>query len=218
MLANCRYHTGMVFPCLAVEVFQCFNSSAFQSAQVIDNGASGFEQTLMGTLNKKLPMVWDMLSLQMLSSSHQTVLADSCFQKNREMELIWTDNAGIQLLNHQYRGKNKPTDVLTFNLLEDYPANAGIWQQLPVLPLGTVVISIEYAQQALAALTTDQQSFTLLQYLTERWIHGILHLHGFHHDTMASFEHVVGIQQHVLRSVFQNPALVSPLGMAEEDA
>ena len=115
-----------------------------------------------------------------------------------EVELVWTDNATMQTLNQQYRQKNSPTDVLTFTLLAD-AEDPELWMRLPVLQMGSVFISYEYAVAALA----ETPDVPLKQYLLERFIHGMLHLLGMHHDTMEKYEKVVSIQKRVLELTFQ---------------
>jgi rRNA maturation RNase YbeY len=109
-----------------------------------------------------------------------------------EVELTWTTNASMQDLNRQYRQKEGPTDVLTFTLLADAP-NPELWTSLPVLQLGSIFISIEYAENAIS----QSPELSLEAYLLERFIHGMLHLLGMHHDTMEKFQKVVTIQNKV---------------------
>lgn len=109
-----------------------------------------------------------------------------------EVELTWTTNASMEDLNRQYRQKEGPTDVLTFTLLADAP-NPELWMSLPVLQLGSIFISIEYAENAISA----SPELSLEAYLLERFIHGMLHLLGMHHDTMEKFQKVVTIQNKV---------------------
>ncbi len=110
-----------------------------------------------------------------------------------EVELTWTTNPSMQALNQQYRQKEGPTDVLTFTLLADAP-NPELWMSLPVLQLGSIFISIEYAEKAVSESAAEAN---LEAYLLERFIHGMLHLLGMHHDTMEKFEKVVTIQNKV---------------------
>jgi probable rRNA maturation factor len=119
-------------------------------------------------------------------------------KKVLEVELVWTNNLTMQSLNQQYRQKEEPTDVLTFTLLADAD-DPDLWMSLPVLQLGSIFISIEYAQAAIQTLSDTP----LDRYLLERFIHGMLHLFGMHHDTMEKFEKVVTIQNRVLEAVFQ---------------
>jgi probable rRNA maturation factor len=110
-----------------------------------------------------------------------------------EIELSWTGNDFMHRLNRDYRDKDAATDVLTFTLLADAPDPAP-WLALPVLQLGGIFISIDWADDAIRenpALNADA-------YLMERFIHGLLHLHGQHHDTMPEYERVVRIQKSIL--------------------
>ncbi|MFA7092243.1 MAG: rRNA maturation RNase YbeY [Arcobacteraceae bacterium] len=85
----------------------------------------------------------------------------------KECELIITDNPTIQELNKTYRNINKPTDVLSFPLEFD----------LPHMPLGSIVISVDYAQEK-----ANEFQHTLHEELTLLFIHGLLHLLGFDHE------------------------------------
>lgn len=85
----------------------------------------------------------------------------------KECELIITDNPTIQELNKTYRNIDKPTDVLSFPLEFD----------LPNMPLGSIVISVDYAQEKAKVF-----QHTLHEELTLLFIHGLLHLLGFDHE------------------------------------
>jgi probable rRNA maturation factor len=87
---------------------------------------------------------------------------------SRDIEVIFTDNAAISELNARHRGKNKPTDVLSFPLEGD----------LPYVPLGSIVISVEYAQEKARAF-----AHTLDDEIALLFIHGLLHLLGYDHET-----------------------------------
>lgn len=82
----------------------------------------------------------------------------------KEVELLLTNNAEIHVLNKTYRGKDRPTDVLSFSL-ED-PVN-----------LGQLVISVERAEEQ--AKEIGQSLEEELRFL---FAHGLLHLCGFDHE------------------------------------
>ncbi|MEA3433912.1 MAG: rRNA maturation RNase YbeY [Campylobacterota bacterium] len=91
----------------------------------------------------------------------------------KEIELIITDNEGIQELNQEYRDKNKPTDVLSFPM--DAPFTE---QSIFGMPLGSIVISADLVREKANALGHNiQDELSLL------FIHGLLHLLGFDHET-----------------------------------
>lgn len=85
-----------------------------------------------------------------------------------KLEISLVGDSTIQTLNAQYRQKNQPTDVLSFeNPLFGTEQNQ---------PLGSLVISSETAKkQAKQAGTTLQQELEVLS------VHGLLHLLGYHH-------------------------------------
>lgn len=82
-----------------------------------------------------------------------------------------TDDAQVRDLNRMYRGKDVPTNVLSFSMQE------GEFSDITPGLLGDVVISLDRARaEALAAgISTDERMSQLL-------VHGILHLIGFDHE------------------------------------
>ena len=86
-------------------------------------------------------------------------------QGDPEVSIVFCDDAFIRSLNAQYRGKDKPTDVLSFA------------QDDPDL-LGDIVISLPTAaRQAQAAGWTLENEVALLG------VHGLLHLLGYDDET-----------------------------------
>jgi probable rRNA maturation factor len=90
----------------------------------------------------------------------------------RTINIVITDNDTVQQLNHQYRGINAPTDVLSFENRRD-----------PDFPdfdqdhLGDIIIAYPVAEtQAKISGHTPMEELTLLA------VHGALHLLGFDHD------------------------------------
>ncbi|MEA5418673.1 rRNA maturation RNase YbeY [Spirulina sp. CCNP1310] len=91
-----------------------------------------------------------------------------------ELSLGFTDDREIHQYNAQYRGVDRPTDVLAFAALEQ-----GFIPPLPPgepLDLGDVIISVETAQRQAIA-----QGHSLSQELIWLTSHGVLHLLGWDH-------------------------------------
>ncbi|WP_035238731.1 rRNA maturation RNase YbeY [Desulfobacter vibrioformis] len=90
---------------------------------------------------------------------------------NHELSIVITDDAQVRDLNRTYRGKDAPTNVLSF------PMQEGEFSDITPGLLGDVVISLDTARaEALeAGISTDERMSQLL-------IHGILHLMGFDHE------------------------------------
>jgi len=99
----------------------------------------------------------------------------AALDRNRaELSILLVDDAAIAALNHRYRGRPRPTDVLAFSLLEG--AHADRRGAL----LGDVVIGIETAARQARARrrTLDDEVARLL-------VHGALHLVGYDHVRSA---------------------------------
>ena len=92
-----------------------------------------------------------------------------------ELTVSLVDDAEIQHLNREYRGKDRPTDVLAFAMREG--TRVGGDQVI----LGDVVISLDTAarQARRRNVPTDAEVRTLL-------IHGVLHLLGYDHERSAA--------------------------------
>ena len=85
---------------------------------------------------------------------------------NKEIELILTSNDEIHEINLTTRGKDKPTDVLSFP-----------YEDMPNVPLGSIVISSQFIEEYSKEYNhTFEEEFALL------YIHGLLHLMGFDHE------------------------------------
>ena len=96
------------------------------------------------------------------------------FKNGAEISLTFTDNAGIKKLNHDFRGIDKETDVLSFPLT-DYSGTA-----LPIneinTSLGDIVISLERADEQ--AKDFGHSFDREVAFLT---VHSMLHLLGYDH-------------------------------------
>lgn len=137
------------------------------------------------------------------------------------LTLLVTDDDGIREMNKQYRNQNKPTDVLSFPLLEkplvDAPeeqlwtpqetegqtAKAGTPAAFVAPPgmvtnLGDIVISWPTVVRQ-AAEAGHSPAYELLYLLA----HGILHLVGYDDQSEAGYQAMVQIQQAVLEFVGQ---------------
>jgi probable rRNA maturation factor len=87
-----------------------------------------------------------------------------------ELSVSLVRDAEIQRLNREYRGKDRPTDVLSFSLREgEFGDVAG--------SIGDVVISIETAARQAA-----ENGFTLTEEVDRLLVHGVLHLAGYDHE------------------------------------
>lgn len=92
---------------------------------------------------------------------------------NVSVSVILTDNVTIHEINMEYRGKDKPTDVISFAYRDEpFPAPDNIMEEL-----GDVYISLEKATEQAA-----EYEVTLKAEVKRLLVHGILHLLGYDHE------------------------------------
>lgn len=95
-----------------------------------------------------------------------------------EVSVTFTDNEGIRELNKKFRGKDTPTDVLSFPLLDYEGESEEPFFDDLCCNLGDIVISLE---RAMAQANEYGHSFEReVAFLTA---HSMLHLLGYDHET-----------------------------------
>ncbi len=116
-----------------------------------------------------------------------------------EVGLLFVDNDAIQQMNAEYRGLDKPTDVLSFAIQEaheDEPditySDAPDMQMLPNL-YGDIVISLERAREQ-----ASDYNHSLLREICFLYVHGFLHLLGYDHMEADDERLMIERQQHIL--------------------
>ena len=90
-----------------------------------------------------------------------------------EVSILFTGDAFIQKLNRDYRGKDEPTDVLSFAQVdnkEHFPSKIGRFYA------GDIVISMDTL-----AKNADYFGISVNEELKRLLVHGILHLSGMDH-------------------------------------
>lgn len=101
----------------------------------------------------------------------------------RHMHLVLTNRAGIRKLNAAYRGKDRPTDILSFE--SDEPGYAGE----VVLCYPQIV-----AQAKVYGTTIRHEAIGL-------FVHGMLHLLGHDHETMRDFKRMHALENKILKKL-----------------
>src|SRR5690348_6979470 len=104
-----------------------------------------------------------------------------------ELSIVLGDDALLRMLNQRWRGKDEPTNVLSFPAQDrDVPSGA------PLL-LGDVVLAFERVSSEAAA-----QEKALADHLRHLVVHGVLHLLGFDHEVPAEAERMEALETAVL--------------------
>ncbi len=93
-----------------------------------------------------------------------------------EVSLTYTDNEQIHALNLEYRGVDKPTDVLSFPLMDFSGESDEPVADEPVVSLGDIVISLERAREQ-----AEEYGHSFEREVAFLTVHSMLHLLGYDH-------------------------------------
>ena len=107
--------------------------------------------------------------------------------------VLLCDDALIHSLNKQYRGIDAPTDVLSFEIGDEYvDERAG----KAFFCAGEIVISIDRL-----AFNSDEFNVSKNEELKRLVIHGILHLNGMDHIDNSPEQEMLQIQESILKTL-----------------
>jgi probable rRNA maturation factor len=106
-----------------------------------------------------------------------------------EVSLLFTDDAHMRRLNLRYRGKDKPTNVISL------PSAPPVVGRLGPL-LGDVVLAVETV-----AKEAGDQGLALNDHLTHLIIHGFLHLIGYDHEDESEALVMEGLETAILNDL-----------------
>lgn len=118
-----------------------------------------------------------------------------------EVSVLLANNAFIKDLNHRYRGKNKPTNVLSFSQLDITPKTKTDEEIFPIASLGDIALAYEtIAQEA------KEHNKAIEDHIRHLLIHGSLHLCGFDHENAKDAEEMENLEIKILSSFgIKNP-------------
>lgn len=117
-----------------------------------------------------------------------------------ELSLVFTDDAAIRQLNARWRGKDRPTNVLSF------PASSG-WSGGPVpAMLGDIVLAHETIHRE-----AELDDKPLDHHLTHLIVHGFLHLLGFDHESEPDAARMEDAERRILYRL----AIPDPYGLTK---
>lgn len=111
-----------------------------------------------------------------------------------EVSVSFVSDEEIHELNRDYRGVDRPTDVLSFALNEgeDFPELGEEGEAL----LGDIIISVPTAiRQA------NEYNHTFKREVGFLLVHGFLHLNGYDHEDEETEKEMFDLQEQVLTSI-----------------
>jgi probable rRNA maturation factor len=119
-------------------------------------------------------------------------------ETHAELTVSLVDDAEMQQLNRNFRGKDRPTDVLAFAMREGARAPGDDAM------LGDVVISVDTA-----ARQARRRRVPIADEVRALLIHGVLHLLGYDHQRPAEAR-VMRARERALRTRLEDPNSRSP--------
>ncbi|MER8441930.1 rRNA maturation RNase YbeY [Mesorhizobium sp. M1066] len=124
---------------------------------------------------------------RLVDGAVKAAFAETGVAGRSELSLVFTDDAHVQLLNAGWRGKDKPTNVLSF---QAFPFAQG--GPLPPM-LGDIVLAAETVAHEAALEDKPVEN-----HITHLVIHGLLHLLGYDHETEAEAEAMEAVERAAL--------------------
>ena len=108
-----------------------------------------------------------------IAESRFPALAES--ERPVELSVRLTEDEDVRALNAQWRGKDKPTNVLSFPLAEEEELEDAA-REGPELMLGDIVLA-----RGICLREAEGKRISLEQHATHLLVHGTLHLLGYDH-------------------------------------
>lgn len=105
-----------------------------------------------------------------------------------EIACLFTNDAEIRILNRQFRGKDKATNVLSFAADRSAPAP----DEQPVI-IGDLILSVDTIQAE-----AGDQGKTFANHTAHMLVHGILHLFEYDHEHDSEAEDMEKLEREVL--------------------
>jgi probable rRNA maturation factor len=114
-----------------------------------------------------------------------------------EVSVNLSDDKGVQELNRDYRGKDKPTNVLSFEQYDpDMPSLPG-----EAIMLGDIVLAYETIERE-----AKEQEKSFADHFTHLLVHGTLHLLGYDHIDDEEAEEMEALEIKILAGFhIENP-------------
>lgn len=116
-------------------------------------------------------------------SAYTKKLAKSIVVMGGVLNVVFVNDKYIRALNKAYRGKDKPTDVLSFSYGPD---------EL----IGEVYVSVETAERQ-----AKDNKHSLSDELIRLIVHGILHVHGYDHEDDEDYKKMFAVEKKVLGKI-----------------
>lgn len=127
----------------------------------------------------------------------KSTLENENFKKDAEVSVSFVNNETIHKLNLEYRGKDKPTDVLSFPMTDSDEEEDDIDLSTGAVMLGDIIISAEKAMEQ-----ANEYGHGIEREICFLAVHSTLHLLGYDHETSEDDEKYMNqTQESILQKI-----------------
>ena len=113
----------------------------------------------------------DLTEQTVLKTLMHATLPEYISNKTLEISVVYANDDVVQVLNNQYRGINKPTNVLSFAMLDALEKT-----DAPAVALGDLIMAFETITKE-----ADEVDKFIRDHIAHLIVHGTLHLLGYDH-------------------------------------
>jgi probable rRNA maturation factor len=110
-----------------------------------------------------------------------------------ELSVTFVSNEKIQEINREYRGKDQPTDVISFAMEELGEGEIEVVGTDQPRILGDIIISVPKAKEQ-----AEEYGHSFMRELGFLAVHGLLHLLGFDHESEEEEKVMFSLQREIL--------------------
>ncbi len=118
-------------------------------------------------------------------------------EKNFILELFFINDNYMKKINFKYRNINKPTNVLSLQLIDKNDFINGI--SFIEIALGSIFISTDTLVKE-----SKEHNIDIQDYFIQLAVHGLLHLFGYDHNNDKEAQLMTNIEEQILNSLQVN--------------
>ncbi len=115
------------------------------------------------------------IDFELLEKKLQHLWEEEVGGECRELSIVFVGEGEMREMNRTYRGKDSPTDVLSFSFLEGF--EQPIPEDMDCPPVGEIVVCIDVVMKEMA-----EYGESFHQVVERLIIHGVLHILGYEHE------------------------------------
>lgn len=148
---------------------------------------------------------WEAAAARILPAVWKGLAAEAREASSGEICLVLTNDAEIAALNMAWRGKDGPTNVLSFPAEDDFPDGPQSVENPEDLILGDVVFAFE----TIAREAGDQDK-SFHNHMAHLLVHGVLHLLGYDHQSDEEAGQMESLERRILATLDIADPYVAP--------